>query len=46
MWANPLYIINKGVAALALETNLKWLGRTREGAHVFLFTCFCDKETL
>jgi hypothetical protein len=27
--------MRKGVAALAPETNQKWLERTREGAHVF-----------
>jgi len=31
MWAKPLYICKKGVAAPAPETNLKWLERTHEG---------------
>jgi hypothetical protein len=30
----PIYM-EKGVAAPTLESNYKWLGRTREGAHVF-----------
>ena len=32
--------MKKGVAAPAPETNLKWLERTREGAHVFCDSFF------
>jgi len=31
MWAKPLYICKKGVAALAPKASLKWLGRTPGG---------------
>ena len=42
MWAKPLYICKKGVAALAPKASLKWLGRTLGGGGLV----FCDKLAL
>ena len=38
MWAKPLYICKKGVAAPAPKASLKWLGRTPGGGLVFCDT--------
>jgi hypothetical protein len=44
MWAKATIYMEKGVAAPALETNQKWLERTREGGPCVLRQFLCRNK--